>query len=177
MAFPDSSFLLWALPISAAIGIVQLLTCCLLLMAQRSLKQEAAALNKETFGLLRRFEGLTASKREKILKEYDRMLEELSNRLPTTIAAQASQRIFETESRILNRLAELEPVLKEDKMSQNRMDELIRSMEQLEEALVGSTAETVKKVFLETRSSLFSEDGQIENMTSRIAWSQPREIL
>jgi hypothetical protein len=177
MGFFDSSFLIWALPVSAAIGIIQLVTCCIMLMAQRSLKQEAAALNKETFGLLRRFEGLTASKREKILKEYDRMLEELSNRLPTTIAAQASQRIFETESRILNRLAELEPILKEDKLSQNRMDELIRSMEQLEETLVGSTAETVKKVFLETRSSLFNEEDQLGPPPSRIAWSQPREIL
>lgn len=159
------------------VGLVQILVSVFLYAAYRSMRREITGINKETFGLLRKLEGLTASKREKVLREYDRMLEDLSNRLPTTIAAQASEKIFETESRILTRLAELEPILKEDKASQRRMDELIKTMEQLEQSLVASTAETVKKVFVESRSNLFDDEQNGPLLSPVIAWSHTRDVL
>lgn len=128
--------------------------------AMRRHSREQSQTNREIFGLVRKLEGLTASKRELMLKRYDKILDELSHRLPPTIASQASQQIFETESRILARLADLEPGLKGDQSAQKKMDELIRSMEKLEHTLVSSTADTVQKVLADNRAALFnsSED-------------------
>lgn len=110
------------------------------------------------FGLVRRIEALTSNRRELMVKQFDRMLANLSTRLPSTIAAQASQRIFETESKILTRLAELEPNLKKDEISRRKMDDLIRSMEGLEQTIVALTAEAVRKVMVESRSDLLDAE-------------------
>src|SRR5688572_10532040 len=78
-----------------------------LVLALRSANRERHALHKELFGLTRKIEGLTAHRREQVLKHYDKILDSLSVRIPTTVASQASQLIFDTESKILARLAEL----------------------------------------------------------------------
>jgi len=116
---------------------------------------ERARLNKEMFGLLRKIEGLTAGRREQMLKHYDTILDEISNRLPPTVAAEAGQMIFEMESKILSRLAELEPNLGEDEASLKKMEGLIKSMEGLEATLVSLTANTVRSVMASRRRDLF----------------------
>jgi len=127
-------------------------------IALRSSSKERAVLNKEMFGLLRKIEGLTSSRREQMLKHYDKILANLSTRLPTTIAAQASTMIFETESKILARLAELEPQLNKNGSDKRKMDELIQSMENLEQTIIALTSETVRKVMVDSRRTLLDDE-------------------
>ena len=116
--------------------------------------REREVIHREIFGLVRRMEGLTSHRREQIIKHYDKMLDTLSCRLPTAVASQASQVIFDAESRILQRLAELEPELRNDEIGRRKMDDLIKSMENLEHTLVSITSDTVRKVMVEGRAKL-----------------------
>jgi uncharacterized protein YoxC len=148
--------------ITLAIALVfQILLALAMTAAAKSAARERSEFHREMFGLLKKLEGLTANKREQILKHYDTILENLSNRLPPTIAAQASKVILDTESRILSRLAELEPNLMEDESSRRKMDELIKSMENLEETIVGLTAQTVRSVLVDSRRNLL-DDGKYD---------------
>lgn len=137
---------------------LELLVAFYMFFSLRFASKERAQLNKEMFGILKRIEGLTASRREQVLKHYDTMLQELSYKLPPTIAAQTSSVIFETESKILSRLAELEPNLKNDEVGKKRMDDLIRSMEKLEQNIVGLTADTVSRIMSDSRRNLLDDD-------------------
>ena len=134
------------------IGIQVVLFVSMFAVLQRDAK-EKAKLSKELFGLMKKIEGLTATRREQICRHYDQMLDNLAVRLPTTVAAEASSLIFETESKILSRLAEIEPDLN-DAQSKRKMDDLIKTMEGLEATLVGLTSTAVKRVMLEGRRSL-----------------------
>ncbi len=137
---------------------LQLLVAVAVLVSIRSSARERNVLHKEMYGLVRRIEGLTSHRREQILKHYDGMLENLSMRLPPAIAAHTSSAILETESKILHRLAELEPSLGQDEGSRRKMDELIRSMEGLEKTIVALAADTVQRVMAEGRRSLLDGD-------------------
>lgn len=141
------------------IALVHLIVSASVYFSIRAAEKDRTATSKELFGLMKKIEALTASRREQLLKEYDKILENLTHRLPPIIAAQASESIIETESRILTRLAELEPSLKRDGPSFKKMDELIQSMEKLEQTLVTSTAETVERVLVESRTVLLEEQG------------------
>lgn len=138
-------------------ALVELLVALYMFLSLRGASKENAQLNKEMFGLLKKIEGLTATRREQMLRAYDQVLEQLANRLPPTIAAQAGTLIFETESKILTRLAELEPLIKKDDLSRRKMDELIKSMENLEKTIIVLTADTVRNVMMENRHSLFED--------------------
>ena len=153
------------IPISAivlAAGAVfvtlQLALSIIMIISLRVASKERALLNREMFGLLKKLEGITATRREQMIRHYDRMLEGLMKRLPPTIAAQTSQVIFDTESKILTRLAELEPSLKADEEGQKKMNELIKSMESLDHTLVSCAADTVRSVMAESRRSLLEDD-------------------
>lgn len=137
---------------------LQLLLAVVAFVSFRTAGRERAELHKEMFGLVRRIEALTSHRRELMLKHYDSMLETLSVRLPPAIAAQTSQVIVDTESKILTRLAELEPALKHDEISRQKMDELILSMEKLEHTIVAQAAETVRRVMAEGRRSLLDDE-------------------
>jgi hypothetical protein len=137
---------------------LQLILTAAVLISLRASARERSQLNKEMFGLVKRIEGLTSNRREQMLKHYDGMLEMLSTRLPPTIAAHTSQVIIDTESKILNRLAELEPNLRDDETSRKKMDELIASMEHLEQSIVASASDTVQRVMAEGRRSLLDDD-------------------
>lgn len=143
---------------------LQLLLTIGVILTLKSSARERAVLNKETFGLVKRLEGLTATRREQILKHYDSILDQLSNSLPPTIAAHTSQLIFETESKILTRLAELEPNLRTDDASRRKMDELIKSMETLEKTIVALASDTVRRVMNESRRTLL-DDSQPAGMS------------
>ena len=144
--------------ILGALAIFQFIVAAYMAVCLRFSSKERSSLNKEMFGLLRRIEALTSNRREQMLKHYDKILANLTTRLPASIAAQASQRIFETESKILARLAELEPNIKRDEISKKKMDELIRSMENLEQTIVALTAEAVRKVMVDSRSDLMDDE-------------------
>lgn len=119
--------------------------------------QERRVLHTELLALTMKLEGLTAHRREVMVKHYDRMLQTLTVRLPSSIAAHAGQAIFDTESRIISRLAELEPNLQSDGEAQQKMDELIQSMEGLERTLVALTSDAVTQVMNEGRRSLLDD--------------------
>lgn len=145
-----------------AIGLQFILTL-VVLTSLRSASKERAHFNKEVYGLVRKIEGLTATKRELLIKQYDKLFDSLSVRLPSTIASHASQAILETESKILHRLTEIEPSLKNDAVRRQKLDELVKLMENMEQMIVVLTAETVRKVMAEGRSDFFMEqrDGEI----------------
>ena len=136
---------------------VQLLLAIYTGVATRLAIREQHELLRETFGLTRKIEGLTAHRREIFMRQYEKLMENLSTRLPTTISAHASEAIFETESKILKRLAEIEPNLAKDENSKKKMDELIASMERLDHTIVTLTSDTVRKVMLESREELLDE--------------------
>lgn len=142
--------------------VIQLFTSIYMALSIKAASRERNALNKEMFGLVKRIEALTSSRREQMLKHYDKILSSLAMRLPPTIAAQASTIIFETESKILSRLAELEPGFKNNEAARRKMDELIRSMENLEQTVVNITSEAVRKVMLESRSDLMEVENFIQ---------------
>ena len=138
----------------------QLLTTLFMAITLWAASRDRASLSKEMFGLMRKIEGLTANERDLMLKHYDNILEDLSSRLPSSIAAQAGDMIFQTESQVLTRLAELEPNLASDEDTRLRMDKLIQSMENLEARVVSITAEAVENVMAENRRDLFKGDYQ-----------------
>lgn len=140
----------------------QVLLAIVLIVTLKSSARERDRFYRELFGLMKKLEGLTTSKRELLLKQYDRLHESLAARLPSTIAATASEHLFETERRILSRLAELEPNLKKDVEGKKKMEELIRSMENLEHTIVALTADTVKKVLSEGRHEFFMDQKDTE---------------
>jgi len=142
----------------AVFGVFQMLAVTYMAISLRMASGERARMNKEMFGLLKKIEGLTAHRREQMLKHYDTILDNLSTRLPPTIAATTGQAIYEAESKILKRLAELEPDLKGDKNSLDKMNDLIKSMENLETMIVTLTADTVQRVMSDSRRGLFDED-------------------
>lgn len=129
-----------------------------LLFSLRAANKERQEIHRQLFGLVCKIEGLTASRRESMLRHYDKLLDNLSNRLPPVIAAHAGQTIFETESKILARLAEIEPNLHTDAVTKQKMDELIVAMENLEHTIVSLTSETVRKVMTDARRDLFERD-------------------
>jgi hypothetical protein len=138
--------------------VLQLVISLYMFGSLRSARKEREKLNREMFGLLRKIEGLTASKREQMLQHYDQILDSLASRLPPTVASEAGQIIFEMESKILNRLAELDPGIKDDEVSQRKMDDLIKSMENLEATIISLTSDAVHKVLADGRQDFFRED-------------------
>lgn len=152
--------------VPAAVGIIFsifFITNILTLFSLRSASKERQALNKELFGLMKKIEGLTSSRREQMLRHYDSLLEVLSTKLPTAVAAQTSQIIFDTEAKILTRLAEIEPNLNNDEKGKEKLNELIRSMEGLERTLVNLTSDAVRDVMVEGRRSLFAGDSELDS--------------
>lgn len=132
-----------------------------LLLAFRRANKEQSKIEREMFGLVKKLEGLTANKRENILRHYDQMLEQLETRLPSAVAARASELIFDTESRILNRLAEIDPSLKSNEEGKKKLNELIVTMESLEDTVVTTASDAVRKVILENRQRLSEIDPEI----------------
>lgn len=153
----NENLLLLTTILTAGAAVLQISVSIFVLLWARSSSKEMTHLVREAYGSLRKVEGLTASKREQIAKQYDKIIDSLTTRLPITIASHASQTIYEAEKRILARLAELEPNLKDDEKGRQKMDDLIRTMENLEETIVALTAESVRKVLVETRADILTD--------------------
>lgn len=144
---------------------VQCLLVLYVIRSARTAADERTKLHKELFGLLKKIEGLTFNRRDHLLRHYDQMVESLSQRLPSTIASQAGQVIFETERMILTRLAELEPNLKSNNEGRQKMDQLIHCMESLEDTVISLTSETARRVMNESRKEIFADEGN-ENLAA-----------
>lgn len=150
---------------SVGVGVFIALLFSVNLFALWSLKaasRERQTLNKELYGLVKKIEGLTSTRREQMLKHYDGLLEVLSTKLPMAVATHTSQIIFDTEAKILTRLAELEPNLQSDERGKEKLDDLIKSMEGLERTIVNLTSDAVRNVMVEGRRSLFEGDSELD---------------
>lgn len=123
----------------------------------RAANKEHRRLNREMFGLVRKIEGMTSHKREQVLHHFDKLVETLANRIPTLVAAEAGEKIFETESAILRQLAELQPQ-PESEEEREKLDMLIKNMEALESTVVAHTASAVHQVMQENRRVIFEEE-------------------
>lgn len=148
----------------AGMVLIQSLLTVYLLASLRTANKERSEVHREIFGLMKKIEGLTATRRETMLRQYDKILENLAKRLPPTIAAQAGQRIFETESKILSRLSEIEPTHLQSEETKKKIEDLIRTMENLEHTIVVLTSDTVQKVMVDARRDLF-EDEQFSDIS------------
>ena len=148
-AILGSSILVGLLLLQAILSVYMTIV---LMVSSRDRKQ----LNRETFGLLKKIEGLTAEKQQQFRNQYARAIAGLQDRLPIAIATQVGERIYQTESAILRHLAELEPNV-DNPDAKRRFDELIKSMESLEENLIRVTAQTVHTLLEENADSLTSE--------------------
>lgn len=136
---------------------LQLIVALYVLLVLRSNSKEQSLLHRELYGLTKRIEGLTSSRREQVLRHFDRMVDNLATRLPTIIASRASEAIFEAESKILNRLARIEPTLQNDAESKAEMDALIKSMERLEQTIIALTANSVHQILMESRVQILED--------------------
>lgn len=134
--------------------IIQLLIVGTFSVALWRSARERHQLSRELFGVLNKIDGLTASRREQILRHYDGVLGELAAQIPDQVGREAGRRIFETESRILTRLAELEPDLSNDPSSQSKMNELIEVMESLEITVSQIATTTVRDAMDEARRTI-----------------------
>jgi len=148
--------------LSAAIVSTVLLSSIVYL---RRLAREVLAANREMFGLTKKMEAMTASRRAHFVHEYDKIVNQLLRKLPANIAAKAGDSIFTTQKQILTRLAELEQLAGTDRESRKQMEEIILSMEQLEAQLVRVTADTVIEVMSDTRKRIL-EDERFADLTS-----------
>lgn len=144
--------------IIVAAVVMHFATSVYMLINIKAASRERNKLNREIFGLTKKIEIMTSGQRELALKHYDRILAKLTHRLPGKIAEETGETIFATESRILSRLAELEPQLKTDITAKKKMEELIKNMEELERKVVSTTIEAVHKVMLESRGELLQEE-------------------
>lgn len=152
------TFLLNTVWILASVAAFQLLAIACLISSFHRLKKEASELLKETHGCMRKIEGLTSSRREAFVKQYEKLHDQLTTRVPITVATQASSSILDAEKKILTRLAELEPQMKADPVSLKKFDDLIRTMEDLEHTIVTLTAESVKKVLRDNRGDFLMDE-------------------
>jgi hypothetical protein len=139
---------------------VQLLSVLCIFFSLRCAARERSKLAKEMFGLMKRIEGLTSGRRERLSAHFDKMQDTLALRLPTSVSAKASELILETEAKVLARLAELEPNLKSSPAARKKMESLVCSMENLEETMVAITADTVHQVLIESRRDLLGDEGR-----------------
>lgn len=141
--------------------IFQIISSWVLLFLVRSSVKEQRQLAKEIFGLYRRIEVLTADDREKLVIYLNRVIDDLAESIPELVSNKASRAIFETESQILKRLTEIEPLIN-DQQTKDKLHQLISSMEQLEGEVVAVTTKAVREAMTKTREELF-ETGNYTN--------------
>ncbi|MEZ4754962.1 MAG: hypothetical protein R3A13_11770 [Bdellovibrionota bacterium] len=146
----------------AVVTTIQILVFACMMRVLGKAQKERSETHREIFGLVRKIEGYTAHRREQMLKHYDGVIEKLAHQIPTAIAAEAGTVIFETESKILQRLAEIEPNLKEDETARKRLDDLITNMENLEHTLITLTSDAVQKIMLDGRQTLIEAEHKLE---------------
>ncbi len=146
------------LALTCLVLVFQALILSITLFKTHSAHVERRELYHELFILMRKIENLSESKRGMVLHQFDNLLDSLIKQLPTRIAAEAGERIFETESQLLRALAEIEPAIGADQRSQLRLEHLVQSMENLEATVVSLTCESVRQAMLDVRESLFAQE-------------------
>lgn len=146
------------LGLTCVVLLFQTLILAITLLKTQRAHREREDLYKELFALMRKIEGMSAGKRAMVLHQFDNLLDSLVKQLPTRIAVEAGERIFETESRLLKTLAEIEPGLSADAPGHLHLEHLIQSMENLEATVVSLTCDSVRQAMLDVRETLLNQD-------------------
>ena len=118
-------------------------------------------INRETFGLLKKIEGLSAEKHERLEIALDNLLDDLMEKLPVTVAGRLGDELLQLENHVLRHLAEIDPDLASLEGENERVSKLLRSMERLEDAVVRAAADTVQRVLLEQKASIKGESVEV----------------
>jgi len=126
-------------------------------LALRSSARERREHRREIEVLVQKIEVLTAPTRERVIGRYDGMLANLVEKIPEKVMRETGQKIFDAESRIIARLAEIEPNLKRDPVGREKMNKIIESMESLESSVSTIAAETVDDALRAAREELLDE--------------------
>jgi hypothetical protein len=146
---------------SAAVIALALVSSAAMLLALRRFSRDRENTQRSLDDIGTRLEALTGQLSDRYLNttdtNYSSVLDSLVERLPNVVAQETGNQIFETESKILTRLAEIDPMLRNDVEAQRKMDEIIRSMENLEKNIIGLTAAAVKTVMIEKRDELLRQ--------------------
>lgn len=146
------------------IGSINALVLLFALLSLSRLRSESLKLNRETFGLLKKVEGLTAQKHHLLAKQFDDLIEKMANQVPVIVGKEATSHLFEIERQIITRLAELEPNLKTDPKAIAHMEEVLRKVELLEEEVIRSTSKAVEKILVEKRKTLFQPQAEVSSL-------------
>lgn len=141
----------------AALICTQLALALGVLLSLRSAATERREHRQEIAAMVQKIELLTAPTRERVIGRYDGMLANLVEKIPEKVMRETGQKIFDAESRIIARLAEIEPNLKRDPVSREKMNEIIESMESLESSVSAIAAETVDDALRAAREELLDE--------------------
>lgn len=109
------------------------------------------------YGILKKIEGLTADRRTQMLFRYDQLVERLQRRLPTIVANRISAEIEELESGIISRLSAIDADLLSDGGDPEELEQLLKTMERLERAVLTITTDTVRESLNEGRQVFSSQ--------------------
>ncbi len=140
-----------------ALVTINLLVALGVLLALRSSARERREHRREIEVMVQKIEVLTAPTRERVIGRYDGMLASLVEKIPEKVMRETGRKIFDAESRIIARLAEIEPNLKRDPVGREKMNEIIESMESLESSVSTIAAETVDDALRAAREELLDE--------------------
>jgi len=140
-----------------ALVTINLLVALGVLLALRSSARERREYRREIEVMVQKIEVLTAPTRERVIGRYDGMLASLVEKIPEKVMRETGRKIFDAESRIIARLAEIEPNLKRDPVGREKMNEIIESMESLESSVSTIAAETVDDALRAAREELLDE--------------------
>lgn len=121
--------------------------------AARKTARERALVREEVRTLLSRIEVLTTSSRVELLRNYDALLTELSRKASEEVQLSTSDQVFALESAILRQLSEVDPELLGDQQ-RTQLDELIRTMEALEQRVANCARDAVLLAIAEHRNRL-----------------------
>jgi hypothetical protein len=136
------------------LGGFQLLVMVAALRLIRKTNRERRQFDRNVTDTLQQMEVVMMRDRNQLASHYDNMLESLSSRLPSVISTRAGDAVFEIEKQVLAKLAAVHPNLDID---DEEVDNLIRTMERLEDSVIAATGDVVRETILESRKGIFAD--------------------
>jgi len=133
------------------LGFFQLLVVLAALLHLKRTRIERYEVNQSIQQMLQRLEVLNLRDRGEFVHLYEGMVESLVNRLPVMVSTRAGDAIFEIEKRVLAQLALIDPRLTS---SAQTVDDLIRSMEKLEDTVITVVASSVRDALLDSKEGI-----------------------
>ena len=144
----------WVFVVIGVVGAFSLSSILVTLAVLASSARESRGLLREIFGLTKKIEGLAVTRRESLEYEFDGLTTKLSDEVPVLVARQASRILNDVESRLAFQLYELESVAPRGSEAEEKIIELIHSLDRLEETVVEATRQSITEVLARTRQDI-----------------------